>query len=76
MDTPLYLEPMQTRDEPPSPYEAKLAGLIQTVFAEGPDGNVELGDLIRALNDRGSTAPDGSAWTEDSFRTELNRLGA
>ena len=73
METPLYLEPMQTRDEPPSPYEEKLAGLIQTVFGEG---HYELPELVKGLNDRGSTAPDGSAWTEDSFRTEINRLGA
>lgn len=73
METPLYLEPMQTRDEPPSPYEAKLAGLIQTVFAEG---HYELPELIKGINDRGSTAPDGSAWTEETFRAEMNRLGA
>lgn len=73
METPLYLEPMQTRDEPPSQYEAKLAGLIQKIFAEG---HYELSELVKGLTDHGSVAPDGSPWTEESFRTEMSRLGA
>jgi hypothetical protein len=73
MQTPLYQEAVQTRDEPASPYEVKLAGLIQKIFAEG---HYELPELVKGLNDHGSTAPDGSAWTEESFRTELQRLGA
>jgi hypothetical protein len=73
METPLYLEPVQTRDEPASPYEVKLAGLIQKIFAEGHYG---LPELVKGLNDHGSTAPDGSAWTEESFRSEMQRLGA
>lgn len=73
METPLYLEPMQTRDEPASPYEEKLAGLIQTIFAEG---HYELAELVSSLNDHGSTAPDGSAWTKELFRSEMQRLGA
>lgn len=73
METPLYLEPVQTRDEQASPYEVKLAGLIQKIFA---DGHYELPELVKGLNDHGSTAPDGSAWTEESFRSEMSRLGA
>ena len=73
METPLYQEPVQTRDVPATPYEVKLAGLIQTVFAEG---HYELPELVKGLNARGSSAPDGSAWTEDNFRAEMQRLGA
>lgn len=73
METPLYQEPVQTRDEPASPYEVKLAGLIQKIFAEG---HYELSELVKGLNDHGSTAPEGGAWTEENFRTEMQRLGA
>jgi hypothetical protein len=73
METPLYQEPVQTRDEPATPYEMKLAGLIQVVFAEG---HYELPELVKGLNDHGSSAPDGSAWTEETFRSEMHRLGA
>ncbi|HET9498968.1 MAG TPA: recombinase-like helix-turn-helix domain-containing protein [Marmoricola sp.] len=73
MQTPLYQEPVQTRDVPASPYEVKLAGLIQAIFAEG---HYELAELVKGLNDHGSAAPDGSAWTEETFRNEMQRLGA
>ena len=73
METPLYQEPVQTREAPASPYEVKLAGLIETIFA---DGHTDLPELVKGLNDHGSTAPGGSAWTEKSFRTEMQRLGA
>lgn len=72
MEFPLYLEPVQTRDEPATAYETKLAGLIQRVFA---DGHYELADLVRGLNEHGSTSPDGRPWTEASFRTEMKKLG-
>ncbi|MBO9520643.1 MAG: hypothetical protein J7518_03820 [Nocardioidaceae bacterium] len=73
MDFPLYVEAVQTRDEPPTPYEEKLAGLIQRVFAEG---HVELPALVRGLNEHGSAAPDGKPWDEQTFRAEMQRLGA
>ncbi|TWP34687.1 recombinase-like helix-turn-helix domain-containing protein [Leekyejoonella antrihumi] len=73
MQAPLYLEPNQTREGPLTPYEAKLSGLIQRVFAEGHYG---LQELVQGLNDHGSTAPDGAPWTEESFRAEMSRLGA
>lgn len=73
MEIPLYQEPVQTRDEPATQYEVKLAGLIQKVFAEG---HYELPELVKGLNDYGTTAPDGSAWTEENFRAEMKKLGA
>lgn len=68
-----YLEPNQTRDGSLTPYEAKLAGIIQQVFA---DGHYELPALVQGLNDHGSLAPNGQPWTEQAFRTEMSRLGA
>lgn len=73
MQEPLYLEPIQTRSEPASPYEVKLAGLIERVFAEG---HHELPDLVQGLNDHRSTSPAGEPWTEESFCAEMSRLGA
>lgn len=73
METPLYQEANQTRDEPASPYEVKLANLIHACFADGAE---ELAELVQGLNDRGSKAPDGSPWTEETFQTEMQRLGA
>lgn len=73
MEDQLYLEPNQTRESPLTPYEDKLAGLIQRIFAEG---HHELAALVQGLNDHGSLAPDGAPWTEASFRAEMSRLGA
>jgi hypothetical protein len=67
-----YLEPYQSREGELSPYERKLAGLVQEVFASGA---YELDRLVQALNERGSLSPAGEPWTEESFRTEMARLG-
>ncbi|MEU6842168.1 recombinase-like helix-turn-helix domain-containing protein [Streptomyces sp. NPDC046716] len=68
-----YLEIHQSRTHEPSPYELKLAATLEEVFTK--DGH-ELADVIRGLNARQIPAPDGAAWTEDSFRAEMHRLGA
>lgn len=73
MHEPRYLEPIQSRQGPLAPYEKKLAGLIEKVFSEG---HYELPALVSGLNDHGSLAPDGSPWSEESFRAEMSRLGA
>jgi hypothetical protein len=67
-----YLEPCQSREGGLSPYERKLAGLIQEAFAGGA---YELDRLVQGLNERGSLSPTGEPWTEESFRTEMARLG-
>ncbi|MBO1331836.1 recombinase-like helix-turn-helix domain-containing protein [Streptomyces sp. VRA16 Mangrove soil] len=68
-----YLEIHQSRTREPSPYELKLAATLEEVFTE--EGH-ELADVVRGLNTRQVHAPDGAAWTEDSFRAEMHRLGA
>ncbi|WP_377267983.1 recombinase-like helix-turn-helix domain-containing protein [Peterkaempfera sp. SMS 1(5)a] len=68
-----YLEVHQARTHEPSPYEYKLAHVLEEVFTKVGH---ELSDVVRGLNERSVHAPDGQAWTEDSFRAEMKRLGA
>lgn len=67
-----YLNRHQTHPEPISPYEQKLAGSIMEIFASGTH---DLNGLVNGLNGLGLSAPDGGAWTEESFRSEMRRLG-
>lgn len=63
----------QTRGEAPTEYEVALTDALEELF----DKDIEsLPDLVAALNDRGVFGPGGSPWTEDSFQTEIKRLGA
>jgi hypothetical protein len=68
-----YLEVHQSRTHEPSPYERKLARVLEEVFTHVGH---ELSDVVQGLNDRNVHAPDGQPWTEKSFTTEMQRLGA
>lgn len=68
-----YLNPRQSRAGDPGPYEIRLAGAIEEVFGSGVH---DLPGLVSGLNDRGLFAPDGAAWTEQTFTAEMRRLGA
>ncbi|MET7987427.1 MULTISPECIES: recombinase-like helix-turn-helix domain-containing protein [unclassified Streptomyces] len=72
-DTWPYLDVHQTRTHEPSPYEYKLAATLEDVFTV--EGH-ELADVVRGLNARQLHAADGTPWTVESFRAEMNRLGA
>nr|WP_203603955.1 recombinase-like helix-turn-helix domain-containing protein [Streptomyces coelicoflavus] len=67
------MDPHQTRDHEPTPYELKLARTLEDIFTK--DGH-ELTDVIDGLNSRQLRTPTGEPWTEESFRAEMNRLGA
>ena len=67
------LGPHQTRSWPPPPYEVKLAGAIEEVFASGTH---DLAGLVAGLNAAGIAAPDGAAWTEERFVEQMRVLGA
>ncbi|MCD2462711.1 MULTISPECIES: recombinase-like helix-turn-helix domain-containing protein [unclassified Streptomyces] len=72
-DTWPYLDVHQSRTHEPTPYEYRLAATLEEVFThEGHD----LADVVRGLNARTVHAADGTPWTEESFRAEMNRLGA
>ncbi|MQY34570.1 hypothetical protein SRB17_25400 [Streptomyces sp. RB17] len=67
------LDPHQTRDHEPTPYELKLARTLEDIFTK--DGH-QLADVIDGLNSRQLRTPTGEPWTEESFRAEMHRLGA
>ena len=71
--TEQYLVEHQSRDREPTAYEVKLAGVIEEVFATGVH---DLNGLVGGLNERGVRGADGQRWTEESFRFEMERLGA
>jgi hypothetical protein len=73
MSMELYLTPRQSRPGEPGPYETKLAGAIEEIFGGGVH---DLSGLVSGLNERGLFGPDGAAWTEQTFTTEMQRLGA
>lgn len=68
-----HLDPHQTRDHEPTPYELKLARTLEDIFTN--DGH-ELSDVLAGLNSRQLHTPTGEPWTEESFRAEMHRLGA
>ena len=62
----------QTRAAPPTAYENRLGDALVECFGEGV---TELSDLVQQLNAKGVLAPDGTAWSEESFTREMERLG-
>lgn len=68
-----YLDMHQSRVTDPTPYESKLAGAIEEVFAGGA---FELDALVAGLNDLGFTGPSGEPWTPTTFTNEMQRMGA
>ncbi|MEJ8672457.1 hypothetical protein OG331_07495 [Streptomyces sp. NBC_01017] len=68
-----YLTPHQTRDHEPTPYELKLARTLEEIFTH--DGH-ELADVVAGLNARQVRTPSSEPWTEETFRSEMHRLGA
>ena len=71
--SPRYLVENQNRSAPPSEFENRLADGLEAAFLAGAS---DLDELVRALNDAGVLAPDGTPWTAASFTDEITRLGA
>ena len=71
--TEQYLVKNQTRTADPTAYDLKLAGAIEEVFGTGRH---DLAGLVDGLNELGVLGPDGQPWTEDAFKTTMQRLGA
>jgi hypothetical protein len=64
--------PWQTRPAPPTEFELSLCEALTGIFGAGVE---ELSDIVAELNKRNVKSPDGSDWTEDSFQTEMKKLG-
>ena len=62
----------QTRASDPTPYEDALGKALAEIFAAEI---YDLPGIVAKLNDKGLTTEDGAAWTEESFQSEMKRLG-
>ena len=63
----------QTRATSPTDYENELGQALEKIFS---DDVIELENIIRCLNEMGVQTHSDAAWTEESFRSEMKRLGA
>ena len=63
----------QTRATSPTDYENELGQALEEIFS---DNVIELEIIISRLNEMGVQTHSGAAWTEESFRSEMKRLGA
>jgi hypothetical protein len=63
----------QNRQAPPTGYENALGDALEQVFDLGA---LNLPDVVAKLNELGFKDQNGSAWTEQSFTLEMQRLGA
>jgi hypothetical protein len=66
-----WLEPHQARKRPPTDYENLLGDAMEAAFAAGA---WELPALVSRLNADGIRMPDGSEWTEASFKAVMAEL--
>ncbi len=71
--TPLHHEPWQVGSGRPTDYDSRLADALEAAFTAG---HTELAALIAHLNQAEVRAPEGSAWTAESFKSEIARLAA
>ena len=63
----------QTRRHEQTDFERRLADAREVIFT---DGATELDDIVARLNADGMRDPDNRAWTAESFRAVMARLGA
>jgi hypothetical protein len=62
----------QNRPAPPTAYENALGDALETVFESGA---VELSEIVAKLNELGVKSPQNTVWTEESFASEMKKLG-
>lgn len=62
----------QTRAADPTAYENALGDALGKIFASEI---YDLPGIVARLNELGLTTEDGAAWTEETYQTEMKRLG-
>lgn len=62
----------QTRDHEPTSYELSLAEHLIRAFSSGAE---TIDEVVSALNEQGMLHGSGYAFTTESFRQEMARLG-
>jgi hypothetical protein len=73
MKTMQYLNPHQSRKREPTQFENLLGDAIERAFAAG---HWELDALVAHLNQTGQRAPNGEAWTAETFCATMQQLEA
>ena len=68
-----YLEPRQSRDEPPNAWQQELANAIEGIFTRGAK---EVDEVVAGLNASRVRPPMGGDWTADNFQSVMRELGA
>lgn len=69
---PPFLEPHQSRSEPPTGWEDRLAEAIEAAFAAG---HWDLPGLVEFVQARGVDDREGRPWTTETFQRQLDELG-
>ncbi|MBE2997930.1 hypothetical protein IDM40_04285 [Nocardiopsis sp. HNM0947] len=64
---------LQSAGRAPTSYENALSDELERVFGRGTH---DLPGVVAALNETGVRPAHGGDWTEDTFTTEMARLGA
>ena len=62
----------QTRAADPTDYETAVGDALETIFG---DGVYDLPGIVERLNALGLTTENGESWTEETFKTAMQRLG-
>ncbi len=62
----------QTRRQPPTQYEIRLATALQNIFG---DEVYDIESIVARLNGSDVRSPDGEAWSEANFRAAMCELG-
>ena len=65
--------PHQCRDWTETAYTRALGDALEALFDQGIHG---LDEIVEGLNSAKVTPPEGDAWTADTFKSEMARLGA
>jgi hypothetical protein len=53
-------------------YRRALADALERILDQGAD---TLADIVSGMNDLSVAAPDGRSWSEETFESEMRRLG-
>ncbi len=53
-------------------YRRAVADALERVLDQGAE---TLADIVSGMNDLGVTERDGSSWSEETFESEMRRLG-
>lgn len=68
-----YLDPHQTRQQPPTAWQQELANALEQIFSKGAR---ELHEVVAGLNASRVRPLPGGEWTPENFQALMTELGA